>query len=362
MIVAAGIVRKPPTWLLFLILSLLLGATDGWSPNSLRPSRQPFYMTTETAKNKDLDDENFHTLPRLYVGPNVKLADGIRFTLAPDQAHYVTKVMRIGKKKSKNSARVFDGKNGEWLAQIQVEQDDDSTPKLRKRRDDATISAQCTRQLRPQNSNDNCSVSEPWLFFAPIKKHRVKLMLEKCTEMGVGRFVPILTERADPSSVRDVTRDLDKLATQTIEASEQCERLTVPPLAETCVDHDRGDELWDLPKLLKEWSTLDTFRDKHLLICRERTADCSVPVLKLLQEVIDDDTAISVALVVGPEGGWSTAEEELCDEYTTSSSNIHCVSLGSLVLRAETAAITAVSACMLYQELYNDDDSIANNS
>ena len=126
--------------------------------------------------------------------------------------------------------------------------------------------------------------------------------------------MPILTERAEPSSVLDMTRNMDKLQAQTVEASEQCERLTVPPLS-LCIS-DAAEDPWDLSKLLNEWSTCDSFRDKHLLICRERTATGSVPVLELLEQI---PTVIeNVAFVVGPEGGWSPAEEALCDQYTSS--------------------------------------------
>jgi len=126
-------------------------------------------------------------------------------------------------------------------------------------------------------------------------------------------------------------------------------------LSETCLSDGTAEDVWDLSTLLSEWSTRESFRDVHLLICRERTAGCSVPVLKLLENLCNNKTFSGVAFVVGPEGGWSPSEEALCDQYTLSSSNIHCVSLGSLVLRAETASIAAVGACALYQDLHKDD-------
>lgn len=170
-----------------------------------------------------------------------------------------------------------------------------------------------------------------------------------------------MTERADPSSVRDVTRDLEKLTAQTVEASEQCERLTVPPLS-ICISDGKAEDPWDLPMLLKEWSSNEAFRDKHLLICRERTASGSVPVLNMLENLCTGDTSTVIAFVVGSEGGWSLLEEALCDEYASSCDNIHCVSLGSLVLRAETAAIASITAYMLCRNLYSRNDKITDDS
>lgn len=358
--------------MILLFMSLLVDGAHAWmqsnngASSASRDRRQRPYMAADTNQEAS-DRDNCTILPRLYVGPNVKLNDGMQFALTPDQAHYVTRVMRIGKKRSREgSIRVFDGINGEWLAQILVEDDVSSTDKRkRRRRDDVDeVSARCTRQLRPQvceeTTNSN-ALSAPWLFFAPVKKQRIKTMLEKCTELGVGRFVPIVTERVDPSSVRDLQRDWKKLTMQTVEASEQCERLTVPPLSTTCLLESKCDsgDLWDLATLLTEWSTDDA---RHLLICRERTAGCSVPVLKLLQSLCSDETVTGVAFAIGPEGGWSPAEEVLIEQCTSLSDNIHCVSLGSLVLRAETASITAVGAFMLCQEWYNDDNRITTKS
>jgi 16S rRNA (uracil1498-N3)-methyltransferase len=348
---AERIALRRQALLLLLVCSLLLPHGHSWLQTmnrheQLRPTALRGAQLFMTDDSNAASNESFHTLARLVVGS--RLGENVQLTLTREQAHYVTNVMRIGRNKSRDCVRVFDGVNGEWLAQIQTEQDEESTQRKRRRRDDVIITARCLHQLRPQDKE-----MLPWLFFAPIKKARVKIMLEKCTELGVGRFVPLLTERTDPGSIRDCIENLDKLAAQTIEAAEQCERLTVPPLTRTCLGNE--EDPWDLKALLNKWS--DTFCDRHLLICRERTVDGSVPVLAMLQSLHGKSIAPSVAFVVGPEGGWSPTEEALCDQYATLSDNIHCVSLGSLVLRAETSSITAISACMLCQELYSDKDA-----
>ena len=352
-----SIICYQQTSLLLLVCSLWLPHGDSWLQTTHRHDQlreaalrdAPLFMTNDlNAASK----ESFHALPRLFVGS--RLGENVELTLTPEQAHYVTKVMRIGRNKSRDCVRLFDGVNGEWLAQIQTEQDEQSTQRKKGRREHhVIITARCLQQLRPQDKE-----KLPWLFFAPIKKTRVKIMLEKCTELGVGRFVPILTERTDPASIRDCLENLDKLTAQTTEAAEQCERLTVPPFTKTCLGNSEEEDYpWDITSLLNKWS--DAFRDRHLLICRERTVDnvSSVPVLAMLQSLAGASMPPSVAFVVGPEGGWSPTEEALCDQHATFSDNIHCVSLGSLVLRAETCSIAAISAYMLWQEVYNDNEA-----
>lgn len=321
----------------------------------------------------DIFNHSFHTLPRLYVGGTTTappLAPKVQIPLTPEQAHYVTKVMRMGTKKSRDSMiRIFDGTNGEWLAQIRVLTSDGveanmkdklSGNKRRRRQGEVmNVVAQCQRQLRSQPDSSALLGTQPWLFFAPIKKARVKLVLEKATELGVAQIMPILTERCDPASVRDccLPLNIEKLAIYTLEAAEQCERLTVPPVTLECgaaaTTTDADKEPWNLKQLLKTWS-LDSacYQNLHLLLCRERSARECLPLLKVLREQVCEQH--DVAFVIGPEGGWSVDEQAMMDEYCHSNGNIHSVSLGSLVLRAETAAIAALGAYMLYK----DDDTV----
>lgn len=360
-------------WIIsFFLFSLFAAAADAWlQSHDVMPTRRHLSCFMMATSSESLSDgDSFSTLPRLYVGPDVRLKDGLQFPLTPDQSHYVTKVMRIGTRRKSSLVRVFDGANGEWLAEIEVKHGDEniSSKKKRRRGDDFTVTAHCKRQLRLQPNTDNETpppFTEPWLFFAPIKKQRMKLMLEKCTELGVGRFVPIATDFTESNSIRDVLRDREKLQVQTVEASEQCERLTVPPLTVTCIDSKSSNEQpWNLEDLLTNWTAQDSsFRHRHLLICRERQAECSVPILQLLDNLRNSQNEIvGNVFLVGPEGGWSPREEDLCDDYTKDFDNVHCVSLGSLVLRAETAAIAATSACMLYNDLHTSDNRITDDS
>ena len=323
-----------------ILLALILSATDTvLSLLSLHyevlVSRRCRYVSSamlSSCNKGDVTEEKYTTLPRLYVGPPLTgiaivqppLTQGFRLELSSDQAHYVTKVMRIdGKKKSR--LRLFDGRSGEWLGQIQVMGN----------RKQVDVCATCIHQLQPQSGNEE----GPWVLFAPLKKPRVKLMLEKCTELGAGRFIAIQTDRTDLSSSRELLSSMDKFAMQIVEAAEQCERLTLPTLSGQ-IDPERADggTLLSLQELLSSWEI--NAGERQLLICRERST-IAVPLLKMLQ-----DLNMKVAFLIGPEGGWSAEEEDLF-EMQRSNSMMHFVSLGSNVLRAETAAITVVVACAL---------------
>jgi 16S rRNA (uracil1498-N3)-methyltransferase len=286
-----------------------------------------------------ISQKKYTNLPRLYVGPlptsidapKSKLSQDVRLPLDSDQAHYVTKVMRIdGKKKS--LLRLFDGSSGEWLARINVEGS----------RNRITVHATCLEEYRTASPDDG-----PWLFFAPLQnKARIKWLLEKCTELGASRFVPIQTER----TVGTTMHDMDKLALQLVEASEQCERLVLPTLSRhlspnstTSDDGEENDDsLASLQDLLDAWESQEG-DDRQLLICRERSSSA----LPVLQHLMDPTNSAPVAFLVGPEGGWSVSEEKLLNDAAAQSKHVYSVSLGSNVLRAETAAMTAMAAYAL---------------
>lgn len=292
----------------------------GWT----RPSRGRLPVLEASSQR---DDNKHTTLPRLYVDASPQeLARNVRLELDPDQAHYVTRVMRIDGKK-KNLLRIFDGRSGEWLVQIDVEG--------KKRR--GNVYATCLEQLRAQ---DETTSMDPWILWAPLKKARVKWMLEKCTELGATRFVPVLTKRTDPGSVRALA--MDKLGLQLVEASEQSERLVPPILSNSLDDDNSDDDIATLKDLLASWETVNG--DRLLLICRERSA--AVPLLSLLGRL--ENNVSKVAFLIGPEGGWSSEEESLFDDCCKESNRIHAISLGSNVLRAETAAMTAIAAYAMY--------------
>ena len=365
------------------------------------------------------DSEDYNSLPRLYMGngiPNVASRSDVlqkdrTFVLSSDQSHYLSKVMRVFSKKRKSPplVRAFDGMNGEWLCEVVLPSQDVSQGKKRKRsRDDSPLEAKCIKQLRVQT----LSQMNPWLFFAPIKKQRAKIMVEKCTELGVDLFSPISTEFTDSSAIMSCgvgnidsgtfdeeddpmsilygnpsssknkknSETSEKLFMVALEAAEQSERLTVPKYVGTFVDNDEESDnvqtrsITEVTSLLSEWvlesrkvsddaETSDYvigLRGQHksrmLCICREREegSEGVLPILDAVEKA--SVTGKDVALVVGPEGGWSVDEESLFDTYCRLyPESITGVSLGSNVLRAETASILALGAVALWSSSSDGD-------
>ncbi|KAL7543999.1 hypothetical protein ACHAXR_013428 [Thalassiosira sp. AJA248-18] len=356
------------------------------------------------------------------------MASGALVPLSPDQTHYLTKVMRIFKKRKnkhvensdgttigRDCIRIFNGENGEWLAKVHApaeQQNESSNGKGRNRRQnkDVPLLAECILQLRPQPSNED---DGPWILLVPLKAtKRMKIVIEKCTELGVGRIVPVASDLMEGGALAALlgsngnsgganidmvygghndSRENDcsdvsfgKLTLQSIEAAEQCERLGVPIITNDVAlsQHKSSqDSLWDARAIVKQWchdwvesnhfngdgdggttnSKSDTeiirstpSEKRVLLICRERgssggTNDGRARVMPVLQAL---HASQRVAFLVGPEGGWSVEEEELFDEICSNYNGrddapIKCVSLGSSVLRAETASLIAVGAWAL---------------
>ena len=239
--------------------------------------------------------ENY-TLPRLYL--DTPLADGADISLDKAQAHYIGTVLR---KAVGENVRVFNGREGEWRAQI-IE--------IGKKRGGLTV----TEQLRPHQS-----CPDIWLCFAPVRKHRNAFIFEKGTELGVARFQPVLTTRTQFPKMR-----LDKDKAQIIEAAEQTERLDIPTVSAGVT----------LTELLSGW-------DKNrLLIFADEAGDA--PSVRDMLSTLATDTPC--AILIGPEGGFTPEERETLrdKEY------VHPVSLGPRILRADTAALSLLTIWQTY--------------
>ncbi|MDE2199246.1 MAG: 16S rRNA (uracil(1498)-N(3))-methyltransferase [Rhodospirillales bacterium] len=203
------------------------------------------------------------------------------------QAHYLGHVMR---RAPGETVRLFNGRDGEWQAEI-----------LALRRDQATLAAR--HQLRPQ-------VPEPdlWLAFALLKRDATDLVVQKATELGAAALLPVLTERTQAARV-----NLDRLAAIAIEAAEQSERLTVPRIAPPA----------PLATLLREWPA-----ERALVAAIERSAAAMIRPM-----------TGAAGLLVGPEGGFTPRELDVMGRHPF----VHPASLGPRVLRAETAAIVGLA-------------------
>jgi|TARA_E500000318_G_scaffold59582_2_gene55302 16S rRNA (uracil1498-N3)-methyltransferase len=239
---------------------------------------------------------------RLFVSDPI--TPGCEIELSPEQSHYLEHVMRL---KPGTPVKIFNGLDGEWLATIN---------ELRKKKGSVAVES----QLRAQGTEVG-----PTLVFAPIKKQRLDFLIEKAVEMGVGRLQPVITQHGITDKVR-----LDRLQAQVIEAAEQCERLTVPEIFK--------------PVRLLDW-VANCPENHHLLFCDETGSGS--PIGEVLSQLlakgagsaIDNVNVINHALVIGPEGGFSADELERIRKQSFATP----VSLGPRILRAETAAIAALT-------------------
>lgn len=234
-----------------------------------------------------------HKLPRLYV--EAELAAGLRCAFDDGQGHYLRHVMRMG---AGDMLRLFNLSHGEWLATIE-------TPTKKE------ISALITKQLRvPSTPNE---LNDIWLLASPLKKEAFDVMLEKASELGAARFIPVI---CDHTSVHRLNED--RLRAGAIQSAEQSERLDVM----------QTEKLQNLPALLEHWPA-----DRMLIAAIERSD--SLPLAKEVNALQGQ----KLAVLVGPEGGFSEAEKA----RLLACPFVRPVSLGPLILRAETAAIAALA-------------------
>jgi 16S rRNA (uracil1498-N3)-methyltransferase len=227
---------------------------------------------------------------RLYV--EHPLGEGQSVPLEKGQAHYLFGVMRqtVG-----NDVLLFNGQDGEWRATIAEAG----------KRGGTLICAAQTAPLRMP--------PDLWLMFAPIKKARTDFIVEKATEMGAARIIPVMTEFTNAGRVQR-----DRLQAHAIEAAEQCGGTFVPEVAEAV----------KLDRLLDGWDT-----DRQIMFCDEALAGADAGLAG------SADTATPWAILIGPEGGFSDRERTRLHKLE----HAHAVTLGPRILRADTAAVAAMT-------------------
>ena len=224
---------------------------------------------------------------RLFV--DQPLGPGQSVVLTREQAHYLFGVMRLG---LGDAVAVFNGHDGEFRAEV---------AEAGKRGGELVCSDQTLTQSNPPDL---------WLIFAPIKKARTDFIVEKAVEMGAARIMPVQTAFTNSERIRQ-----DRLQAHAVEAAEQCRATFVPEVA----------ELQKLDRVLSNW-----LPDRHLMFCDEARAG----------EVADlPNLPGPWAILIGPEGGFSESERSRLSGMDTA----HPVALGPRVLRADTAAVAALT-------------------
>ena len=304
--------------------------------------------------------EAWTKLPRLRIGPepspvelstlNSSLSQSLSSLLNPqdrpthfgqdmlvplsvEQSHYLTTVLRLKKKaKSTPLVRLFDGKE-EWVCEI-------VNPGSK-----SDLMAKCVEQIRCTDE----AISSCWIFVAaPKKKDRSKWLVEKCTELSAAGFCFLDTDYSE------IPEKFSKLILYAAEATEQSERFQVPHFVHLASTTDADSQIitgkkkkdpgltTPLTSLLETWASDPS--PFSLLVCRERHGQAS-SALEVLQSLVESNKLVGpVAFLIGPEGGWSTAEEKtfntMQDNYPELFFN---VALGPNILRTETAAAAAVT-------------------
>lgn len=230
------------------------------------------------------------TSQRVFV--EAALAGGAQVAVSPEQANYLLNVLRL-----KPGARilVFNGRDGEWQAQLE------QTGKR-------TVALAIESQTRPQSSGPDIDY-----LFAPLKHARLDYMVQKATEMGVARLRPVLTRHTVAERV-----NIERMRANVIEAAEQCGILRVPEVMEPA----------KLAPVLAGWPP-----DRTLIFCDEEAGGSdSLTVLRAVPEG-------PLAVLIGPEGGFSADERELLRAKPFT----RVLSLGPRILRADTAAVAALA-------------------
>ncbi len=264
-------------------------------------------------------------LPRLYV-PESLIAN-TQLELNAENAHYVKNVMRL---RVGSQLRVFNPQHGEFVSVVH-------NLSRGKRSEDVSIEIQS--QFRTA-AEDSYPIK---LLFSPIKKDKLKLLIEKGTELGVRSFHPIITQNCNVDiSTPAIQESLHHVIIQSVE---QSERLSVPKL-ETPIT---------LSQLIQSWKALNHHENlsNYRFICRERSDRSTIPSLLKAVQNTDNTNPLNkepYIVLIGPEGGFSE------QEFVQLESLVSFVSLGHTVLRAETAGIAALSI------LSNWCESIANKS
>lgn len=254
-----------------------------------------FDSTESTAMNKKIQH-------RLFV--DTKLPGDGTVDLSQEQAHYLGNVMRA---KVGDAVALFNGRDGEWASQISS---------IQKRAVSLTVSG----KIRDQRSEPDL-----WLAFAPIKKARLDFIAQKATELGVSHLFPVMTRRTIVDRVKT-----ERLHANAVEAAEQCERLTVPSVGAPI----------KLEKLIADWPP-----ERHLMFCDEDLS--GDPAHMALATAASKATPGPWGILIGPEGGFDDHERQLIRRLP----NTTVCALGPRVLRADTAAMAAIS---LWQSALGD--------
>ncbi len=234
--------------------------------------------------------KDYHKYPRLYI--DAAISANVPLPLNTEQWHYLRNVMRLN---DGDNIMIFNGHDGEWFGCLIFE--------TKKR-----LLISPIKQTKPQPPKPQLVYA-----FAPLKKGRIDYMVQKATELGTGILQPIITDYTVNHKIKP-----QKLIANAIEAAEQCTMLNIPTIN----------------PIIKFTDFIDSFSQTHKIIfCDEKQASSS-PI-----NIISTLKGNKICVLIGPEGGFSPSERE----QLYSAKNTIPISLGSRIMRADTAAISALT-------------------
>ena len=230
---------------------------------------------------------------RIYSEKNLRFSSLLK--IDDSNFHYIKNVMRL---KKDDYFNIFNDKDGEFNCKIiEINKKD--------------LKIQIENQVQPP---ENEHLNDTELIFTPIRHQRLDFLIEKATELGITQLSPIITQN---TSVKDI--NIERIQTIAKEASEQSRRLSIP-------------QVNSLSTFLKKISTFD-FKNRTLIFLDERQS-----INQNTTEILKKYKDAPISFLIGPEGGFDKSEFEIIEKTPAIG-----ISLGKLILRAETAGISIIS-------------------
>lgn len=231
---------------------------------------------------------------RLYTESVLK--ENFKIALDEKTSHYLKNVLKL---QDADNVYLFNGKDGEWQSEVELIGKTNAIVKTVKQ-----------TRIQGEEMQSNATIC-----FPPIRNHRIKFLIEKVTELGAKYIQPIVTENTNIARL-----NIDRLKANSIEAAEQSQRLSIPEIKPSLY----------LEEFLKDFDNM--YEDAKLFFLDERKQES-----KSIQDISFNKNKEN-CFIIGPEGGFTENEFELFEKY-----NAKGISLGDLILRTETAAISILS-------------------